>query len=223
MIQHTYIALITLSLLLVIMRWRKMAISNYNNMRPVAWIAVLVCVLQVVLNFVFHDPSCVFFNRNNLNDAPVADGHQSLAISTPQSETAVVSRIATRRGNSKSNELPVLERYYDVCVVGAGLSGSVISERYANLRDANVLIVERRDHIGGNCYDYIDQDTGIRVSKYGAHLFHVSFMNGANVSSIEITVVGFVFSQHQLFGKLPLDLLWSGEILCATIFRMDQI
>lgn len=32
--------------------------------------------------------------------------------------------------------------------------------------------MEKRDHIGGNCYDYVDEETGIRVNKYGAHLFH---------------------------------------------------
>jgi UDP-galactopyranose mutase len=64
------------------------------------------------------------------------------------------------------------KREYDVCVVGAGLSGSVIAERYARQLDKAVLVVEKRDHVGGNCYDYIDPDTNIRVSKYGAHLFH---------------------------------------------------
>lgn len=36
------------------------------------------------------------------------------------------------------------------------------------------LIIETRDHIGGNCYDYVE-DHGIRVSKYGAHLFHTKY------------------------------------------------
>jgi len=61
---------------------------------------------------------------------------------------------------------------YDNCIVGAGLSGSVIAENYARLLGQTSLIIEKRDHIGGNCYDYIDDDTGIRVSLYGAHLFH---------------------------------------------------
>jgi UDP-galactopyranose mutase len=37
-----------------------------------------------------------------------------------------------------------------------------------------VLITEKRDHIGGNCYDYIDKETGIRISKYGPHFFHTN-------------------------------------------------
>jgi len=68
-----------------------------------------------------------------------------------------------------------LDDYHDLCVVGAGLSGTVIAERYANVRNQTSLVIERRDHIAGNCYDYIDEETGIRVSKYGAHLFHTYF------------------------------------------------
>lgn len=63
----------------------------------------------------------------------------------------------------------------DVCVVGAGLSGAVIAERYATQRNKSVLVLEKRSHIGGNCYDYIDDETGIRVNQYGAHLFHTQY------------------------------------------------
>jgi UDP-galactopyranose mutase len=68
----------------------------------------------------------------------------------------------------------ILSRHHDVCVVGSGLSGSVIAERFANVLKKSVLVIEKRDHIGGNCYDYIDKETNIRVSKYGAHLFHTN-------------------------------------------------
>ncbi len=59
-------------------------------------------------------------------------------------------------------------------VVGCGLSGIVIAERIANILKKEVLIIERLDHIGGNCYDYIDKETNILVNKYGAHLFHTN-------------------------------------------------
>lgn len=59
-------------------------------------------------------------------------------------------------------------------VVGCGLSGAVIAERIANILKEPVLIIEKSDHIAGNCYDYIDEDTGILCSKYGAHLFHTN-------------------------------------------------
>jgi UDP-galactopyranose mutase len=64
------------------------------------------------------------------------------------------------------------QQHYDVCIAGAGLSGSVLAERYATELKKSVLVVDTRYHIGGNCYDYKDSETGIRVSRYGAHLFH---------------------------------------------------
>ncbi len=63
---------------------------------------------------------------------------------------------------------------YDVVIVGCGLSGAVIARRFAEEQKKRVLIVEKRNHIGGNCYDYIDAPTGIRMNKYGAHLFHTN-------------------------------------------------
>lgn len=63
-------------------------------------------------------------------------------------------------------------REYDVCVVGAGLSGSVLAERYATQLDKTVLVMDKRSHIGGCCFDHADEETGIRVSKYGVHSFH---------------------------------------------------
>lgn len=59
-------------------------------------------------------------------------------------------------------------------VIGAGLSGSVIAERISNVLNQKVIIIEKRNHIGGNCYDYVDEETGILMNKYGAHLFHTN-------------------------------------------------
>jgi len=63
---------------------------------------------------------------------------------------------------------------YDVCTVGAGLSGTVFAERYANVLNKRVLVMDIRPHVGGNCYDYYDDQTGILMNKYGAHLFHTN-------------------------------------------------
>lgn len=65
--------------------------------------------------------------------------------------------------------------HYDVCIIGAGLSGAVIAEQYASQLGKTSLILEKRNHIGGNCYDYTDPDTNILVNKYGAHLFHTQY------------------------------------------------
>jgi UDP-galactopyranose mutase len=62
-------------------------------------------------------------------------------------------------------------RKHDVLVVGAGFAGSVMAERIASRLGRRVLVVDRRDHIGGNAHDRVD-DAGIRVHLYGPHLFH---------------------------------------------------
>ena len=62
---------------------------------------------------------------------------------------------------------------YDIVIVGAGISGATLAERYASQQNKKVLVIEKRDHIGGNCFDYYDE-AGILVSKYGAHLFHTN-------------------------------------------------
>ena len=61
---------------------------------------------------------------------------------------------------------------YDIIVVGAGLSGIVMAERFASILNKRVLVIDKRNHIGGNCYDFIDNETGILMNRYGAHLFH---------------------------------------------------
>ena len=58
----------------------------------------------------------------------------------------------------------------DCVVVGCGLSGAVIARHLAEKRK-KVVILERRDHIGGNMYDYCDEH-GFLVQKYGPHTFH---------------------------------------------------
>jgi len=63
---------------------------------------------------------------------------------------------------------------FDYVLVGAGFFCSVIAERIANDMNKKVLIIEKRDHIGGNCYSEIDHKTGIEYHKYGTHIFHTS-------------------------------------------------
>lgn len=67
-----------------------------------------------------------------------------------------------------------MNKKYDYVLVGAGLFCSVIAERIANDLKKKVLIIEKREHIGGNCYSDIDNTTGIEYHKYGTHIFHTS-------------------------------------------------
>ena len=63
---------------------------------------------------------------------------------------------------------------YDLCTVGAGLSGTVFAERTANLLGQRVLVLDARPHIGGNLYDYVDPAPGILMNLYGSHFFHTN-------------------------------------------------
>lgn len=60
----------------------------------------------------------------------------------------------------------------DIIIVGAGISGATLAERYASI-GKKVTVLEKRNHIAGNCYDFTDKN-GILVSQYGAHLFHTN-------------------------------------------------
>jgi UDP-galactopyranose mutase len=62
---------------------------------------------------------------------------------------------------------------YDYLVVGAGLFGSVFAQQ-ARENGKTVLVIEKRDHVGGNCYSYGYEDTGITLHAYGTHIFHTS-------------------------------------------------
>jgi UDP-galactopyranose mutase len=68
---------------------------------------------------------------------------------------------------------PKARKPYNYLVVGAGFAGSVIAERLASQHGARVLLIDRRDHVGGNAYDEKDQ-AGILYHKYGPHIFHTN-------------------------------------------------
>jgi len=94
-------------------------------------------------------------------------------------------------------------RRYDNCIVGAGVSGSVIAERYASVYGQTSLIIDKRHHVGGNMFDYVDEETGIRVSLFGAHLFHTKHervweyvQKFASWVPYEHKVIGLVEGKH---------------------------
>jgi len=80
-----------------------------------------------------------------------------------------------------------------VLVVGAGLAGATAARILAesNLR---VIVVERRKHVGGNCYDYTDEN-GITVHLYGPHIFHT---NSREVWNFVNRFCEFRYYQHRV-------------------------
>jgi UDP-galactopyranose mutase len=61
----------------------------------------------------------------------------------------------------------------DYVIIGAGLAGVVMAERIATQLNKKVIIIEKRNHIGGNCFDFKDENN-ILIHKYGPHLFHTN-------------------------------------------------
>lgn len=61
----------------------------------------------------------------------------------------------------------------DILIVGAGIFGLTVAERSACM-GKKILVIDKRDHIGGNAYSEFDNETGIECHKYGAHIFHTS-------------------------------------------------
>lgn len=56
---------------------------------------------------------------------------------------------------------------YDVLIVGTGLSGAVIAYLHANILNHTVLLIDKRNHTGGNVYDFVDSKNGDTISLYG--------------------------------------------------------
>ena len=66
-----------------------------------------------------------------------------------------------------------MNQAYDCLVIGAGFAGAVAARELAERGGRRVLVLERRDHIGGNAYDLPDQ-AGVLIHQYGPHIFHTS-------------------------------------------------
>ena len=61
---------------------------------------------------------------------------------------------------------------HKILIVGSGFFGLTLAERISSQFNLNVLVLEKREHIGGNAYSFTDPDTGIEIHKYGTHIFH---------------------------------------------------
>ncbi len=68
---------------------------------------------------------------------------------------------------------PRRTEHFDYLVVGAGFAGAVLAERLASVLSKRVLVVDKRDHVAGNAFDYLDA-SGLLVHKYGPHIFHTN-------------------------------------------------
>jgi len=99
---------------------------------------------------------------------------------------------------------------YDYLIVGAGFAGSVAAERLASQHNKKVLIVEKRNHIGGNAFDEYDEH-GILVHRYGPHIFHT---NSKEVFDYLSQFTEWRFYEHKVLAN------YQGELFPIPINRI---
>ena len=83
-------------------------------------------------------------------------------------------------------------------IVGSGFSGATIARLIAEKLDEKVVVVDKKDHIAGNSYDYRDEN-GIMIHKYGSHIFHT---NNEKVWSFLKQFTDFNTYMHEVVGIL---------------------
>ena len=109
-----------------------------------------------------------------------------------------------------------MDKHKKITIIGAGITGITLAERFASLKN-DILIVENRNHIGGNCYDFKNK-AGILIHKYGPHIFHTDYKDVFDYlskftkwNSYQHKVLGFVdgkyvpipFNLNTLYELLP--------------------
>jgi len=98
--------------------------------------------------------------------------------------------------------------------VGAGLSCSVLAERFASTGFFECDVIDKREHVGGNCFTHLDAETGITVHKYGPHIFNTS--NQAVVDYLS-RFIDFRPIHHAVKASLPGNGVFSLPINLHTI------
>src|SRR3984957_16374359 len=86
----------------------------------------------------------------------------------------------------------------DLVVVGAGFFGLTLAECAARVLGLRVLVLERRDHVGGNAHSRIDPESGDEVHVYGSHIFHT---NSEEVWHYLHRFTGFTAYRHHVFTR----------------------
>jgi UDP-galactopyranose mutase len=100
----------------------------------------------------------------------------------------------------------------NILVVGAGFSGAVIARELAEA-GYSITLIDQRNHIGGNTYDYTNEH-GIRVHKYGPHLFHT---NNQRVFDYISKYTNWIEYKHKVKAQLS-----SGQYVTLPVNRLTK-
>lgn len=92
-----------------------------------------------------------------------------------------------------------MKQNFDALIIGAGFAGAVCARELAERGNCRVLVLERRDHIGGNAYDCPDE-AGILIHRYGPHIFHT---NNHRVFEYLSRFTRWRDYQHRVVANLP--------------------
>ncbi len=109
----------------------------------------------------------------------------------------------------------------DLVIVGSGFFGLTIAEQAATELGLKVVVIDRRHHIGGNAYSEKEEQTGIEVHRYGAHLFHTSNERVWEYVNRFTTFTNYV---HKVYGvhkgevySLPINLATINQFFRANL------
>ncbi len=109
----------------------------------------------------------------------------------------------------------------DLVIVGSGFFGLTIAEQAATELGLKVVVIDRRHHIGGNAYSETEEQTGIEVHRYGAHLFHTSNERVWEYVNRFTTFTNYV---HKVYGvhkgevySLPINLATINQFFRANL------
>ncbi len=105
---------------------------------------------------------------------------------------------------------------YDILVIGAGFAGAVTAGELARRGGKKVLVLEKRDHVGGNAYDRLD-GAGMLIHQYGPHIFHT---NDKRVYDYLSQYTAWRDYQHKVVANIPVE---GGRTLLPVPFNLISL